>query len=131
MTAEEKKFCDEVFRLTNEVRAEYGLPAFKQLDSLTGLAVARAWENTVSYGHTRPDGSSCFTIFGENGMRYHKVAENVAAGQKTPSAVVNAWMNSEGHRKNILNSDYEYLGVGFYRENKGYGYFWTQLFYTP
>lgn len=99
------------------------------MDKLSELAVARAWENTVKYGHKRPDGKSCFTILGENGLKYSAVAENVAMGQYTPADVVNAWMNSDGHRGNILNPDYEYMGVGFYYENNSR--FWTQIFYTP
>ncbi|MCH5196890.1 MAG: transporter, partial [Oscillospiraceae bacterium] len=53
------------------------------------------------------------------------------AGQRTPSAVVDAWMNSAGHRNNILNPDLEYLGVGYYSVSAGYGSYWAQLFYTP
>lgn len=101
------------------------------MDKLTELANVRAWENTVSYGHTRPDGSSCFTIFKENGLSYRAVGENLAVQYKTPEQAVKAWMNSPGHRENILSEKYEYMGVGFYSVSTGYGTYYSQLFYTP
>ena len=129
MNAEESAFCEEVFELTNQERAKRGLEPLKKMDKLSALAVARAWENTVKYGHKRPDGSSCFTILDENGMKYRVVAENVAMGQHTPIDAVASWMNSSGHRENILNPDLEYLGVGYYYENGSRC--WAQIFYTP
>lgn len=128
-TASEAEFCEEVFELTNQQRMKYGLEPFKKMDKLSEMAAARAWENTVVFSHTRPDGRDSFTIFDENGVKYSAVAENIAAGYYTPEDVVDGWMNSSGHRANILNPAYEYLGVGFYYENGGR--FWTQIFYTP
>ncbi len=128
-TANEAAFCEEVFELTNQQRAKYGLQPFKKTDKLSALAVQRAWENTVVYGHNRPDGSSCFTILTQNGIKFRTVAENVAYSQSSPAEVVNAWMNSSGHRANILNPDLEYLGVGYYSENGKR--MWAQLFYSP
>ncbi len=133
MTATEKAYCNEVFNLINNIRRENGLPEFKTLDKLDEVAALRAWENTVQYGHTRPDGRSCFTALDEGGLNYRHCAENVAAGYKTPADVVNGWMNSDGHRKNILNPDLEYLGVGCYLEkgDRGFSSYWAQMFYTP
>ena len=128
-TADEAAFCDEVFRLTNQQRANYGLEPLKKMDKLSALAVQRAWENTVTYGHTRPNGTSCFTILKENGLNYLSCAENVAMGQLSPSEVVNGWMNSTGHRENILDPDLEYMGAGYYYENGRRC--WSQLFFTP
>lgn len=128
-TADEAAFCDEVFRLTNQQRANYGLEPLKKMDKLSALAVQRAWENTVKYGHTRPNGTSCFTILKENGLNYLSCAENVAMGQLSPSEVVNGWMNSTGHRENILDPDLEYMGAGYYYENGRRC--WSQLFFTP
>ena len=90
-------FEAEVIRLVNEERAEYGLPALTTTDALTAAAAKRAEEISGDYGHDRPDGSSCFTVLPEFGIRYETAGENIAAGQKTPAQVVRAWMNSEGH----------------------------------
>ena len=133
MTAAEKAYCNEVFSLINDIRKQYGLPEFKTLEKLDEVAALRAWENTVKYGHDRPDGRRCFTALEESGLNYRKCAENVAAGYKTPADVVNGWMNSDGHRKNILDPNLEYLGVGCYLEkgDGGYSSYWSQMFYTP
>ena len=106
-------FEAEVIRLVNEERAEYGLPALTTTDALTAAAAKRAEEISGDYGHDRPDGSSCFTVLPEFGIRYETAGENIAAGQKTPAQVVRAWMNSEGHRNNILNPDFTQIGVGY------------------
>ena len=76
----------------------------------------------------RPDGSSCFTVLPEFGIRYETAGENIAAGQKTPAQVVRAWMNSEGHRNNILNPDFTQIGVGYTYTGRGYRHFWAQTF---
>ncbi len=124
------EFSDEVFRLTNIERVNNGLPEFKRMPLLDEVANLRAWEIITYFDHVRPDGSKCFTAFEEAGIEYSYAAENIAAGQRTPEEVVNAWMNSPGHRANILNPDLEYLGVGFYYDNSGtgYHYYWSQNF---
>jgi len=76
----------------------------------------------VVFDHTRPNGTSCFTALQEQGLDYHYAGENIAKGYSTPYAVVDAWMHSEGHRKNILNPDYTSLVVGI-KENG-----WVQMF---
>ncbi len=128
----EIEYADEVFRLVNEERAREGLPEFKKMDKLTESATIRAWETLVEYGHDRPDGQSFYTALKEQGINYQACGENIAAGQKTPQQVVDAWMNSPGHRANILSDKYEYLGVGFYYDYDGtggsYRYFWAQNF---
>ena len=78
------------------------------------------------FSHTRPNGSSCFTVLGEYGVSYRSAGENIASGQTTPAEVVNAWMNSEGHRANILGESFTSLGVGVYKN--GSSYTWVQLF---
>ena len=72
------------------------------------------------------DGSSCFTVLPEFGIRYETAGENIAAGQRTPAQVVRAWMHSEGHRNNILNPDFTQIGVGYTHTNRGYRHFWAQ-----
>ena len=121
-------FEAEVIRLVNEERAEYGLPALTTTDALTAAAAKRAEEISGDYGHDRPDGSSCFTVLPEFGIRYETAGENIAAGQKTPAQVVRAWMNSEGHRNNILNPDFTQIGVGYTYTGRGYRHFWAQTF---
>lgn len=76
--------------------------------------------------HTRPDGSSFSTALQQQGVSYRGCGENIAWGQRTPEQVMNGWMNSEGHRANILNKNYKNIGVGFYQENDVN--YWVQLF---
>lgn len=129
-------FAEQVFVLVNQIRKEYGLPAFKQLSGLTDAAQKRAQEISASYGHTRPNGSGNVTVMAEYGLNYSFAGENIAAGQMTPQEVVNAWMGSTlGHREAILNSNYQYMGVGYVclqsNDQQGYRYYWTQEFFTP
>ncbi len=120
-----EKMKNEVLELTNKERQKHGLKPFTKCTEYEYYADIRAQEIGVVMGHERPDGSSCFS--GISG--YMMVAENVAGGQKTPSEVVRAWMNSEGHRENILDPDLEQLAVGISRSSHGLD--WVQIFYTP
>ena len=129
-------FAEQVFVLVNQIREEYGLPAFKQLSGLTAAAQKRAQEISAYYGHTRPGGSGNVTVMAEYGLNYSFAGENIAAGQMTPQEVVNAWMGSTlGHREAILNGNYQYMGVGYVclqgSDPQGYRYYWTQEFFTP
>lgn len=127
-TQAEIDFADKVFDLTNAEREKAGLPKLKKMQEISEMANTRAWELTLSPTHKRPDGSSSSSVL--NGMPYSAVGENLAAGQATPEDVMNAWMNSEGHRANILSSDYEYLGIGYYNVNgTDYTNYWIQIFY--
>jgi uncharacterized protein YkwD len=94
------------------------------------MADLRAQESAVSFSHTRPNNTRCFTIFGENNLKYRAAGENLAYGFRTPEAVVKAWMASEGHRRNILDPDFKYIGIGYYVNENGRIYC-SQLFYTP
>jgi uncharacterized protein YkwD len=87
----------------------------------------RAEELIQSFSHTRPDGTSCFTAFDEFGVDYRAAGENIAAGQKTPEDVVNSWMNSSGHRANILSENFTAIGVGVAEDVNGTLY-WVQMF---
>ncbi len=91
-------------------------------------AALRAQEITINLSHQRPDGSNCFTVLDECGILYYSAGENIAAGQQTPQEVVTAWMNSPGHRDNILNPSFISLGVGIFYKEGGYGYHWVQEF---
>ncbi len=76
------------------------------------------------FSHTSPVYGSPFQMMKSFGISYRSAGENIARGQTTPKAVVNAWMNSQGHRANILNSSYTHIGVGYVAE----GHYWTQMF---
>ncbi|MBP5702784.1 MAG: hypothetical protein J6W85_10100 [Lachnospiraceae bacterium] len=116
----------QVLNLVNAERAKYGLaPLSWDPVNLGPGAALRAQEISVYFSHTRPDGTSCFTAITNPGM----VGENIAAGQRSPQEVMNTWMNSSGHRANILQSRYTRLGVGyFYDPSSRYKYYWVQMF---
>ena len=116
----------EVVRLVNAERAKYGLAALTQDDGAQNVAHVRAKEIVQSFSHTRSDGRSCFTAASDLGVTYRSAGENIAYGYATPAQVVNGWMNSEGHRKNILSASYTKIGVGSYSAN-GVMY-WSQFF---
>lgn len=104
----------EVLRLVNEERAKEGLEPYEFGYSGYVCAKLRAQELLVLFDHTRPDGTLCFTVFDELGVNepFSSMGENIAMGHTSPEDVVDAWMNSPGHRANILNPDFEQLAVG-------------------
>ena len=120
------KYADEVLTLVNQARANEGLSAVTNDSNLTKAANKRSTELVTSFSHDRPDKTSCFSVYNEYNVNYGYKGENIAKGQSTPKEVMNSWMNSEGHRKNILNENFSKLGVGVY-EKDGTIY-WTQLF---
>lgn len=120
------QYAQQVAKLVNEKRAANGLSPLKLSDELCNAANVRAKEIQTTFSHTRPNGTSCFTAVKEQGISYTYAAENIAYGQKTPQAVMNSWMNSSGHRANILSSKAEYIGVGVAYKNGTY--YWTQFF---
>ena len=119
-------YQQQVLELVNEHRAAYGLSALTMDSKVQAAANLRTNEIIKSFSHTRPDGRAFNTALTEVGATYKGAGENIAKGQKTPEEVVTAWMNSEGHRANILNSKYKYLGVGCIKSQNGYA--WTQIF---
>lgn len=124
-----KQFEQKVVQLTNQERAKYGL---KPLVSDWELArVARFKSDDMRdknyFSHTSPTYGSPFDMIKNFGITYRSAGENIAAGQKTPEEVVQAWMNSSGHRANILNKDFTHIGVG-YSKGGSYGVYWTQMF---
>ena len=129
-------FAEQVFQLVNQIRTEYGLPAFGKLDALTGAANKRAVEISGFYSHTRPNSQPSYSVMREYGLNYSFTGENIAAGQMTPQQVVNDWMGSTmGHREAILSPDYKYMGVGYSvlsgSDPQGFRYYWVQEFFTP
>ncbi|MBR1647531.1 MAG: hypothetical protein IJ685_12255 [Selenomonadaceae bacterium] len=116
----------DVFRLTNAQREDENLSLLTLNQDLTNGASIRVAEIEETFGHTRPDGTSCFTVLNES---YTSTGENIAAGQNSASSVVTAWMNSTGHRENILSGSFTKLGVGYAQDSlKQYGYYWVQMF---
>ena len=123
---ENADFVSQVATLVNKERAKVGLSPVTLDTTLSRAAQVRAKEIVNYFSHTRPNGSSFSSAISEQGISFRGSGENIAYGQRTPEAVMNAWMNSEGHRANILNANYTKIGVGYYQIN-GVNY-WTQLF---
>ncbi|MDD5945284.1 MAG: CAP domain-containing protein [Clostridia bacterium] len=122
----ESAYAAEVVRLVNAERAKEGLTALKTDAVVQSAAQVRAKETVTSFSHTRPNGTSCFTALKEAGVSYRGAGENIAYGQRTPAEVVNAWMNSPGHRANIMDTKFTTIGVGCYKS--GNTYYWSQFF---
>lgn len=118
-----QQLAGEVVTLVNQERARQGLPALGTLDTLTAAAQVRAPEVARSFSHTRPDGRSFSTVLSEAGVtNYYMAGENIASGQRTPEAVMNSWMNSSGHKANILNKEFTHIGVAYHNGA------WVQVF---
>lgn len=116
-----------VASLVNAARQDAGLSELELDADLCAATQARAQEIAQSFSHTRPDGSSCFTILEEFGISYRAAGENIAMGQRTPEEVMDGWMNSSGHRANILNGTFTSIGVGYYVDGAGAAH-WVQIF---
>lgn len=129
LTEEEKidALKHEVLDIVNVERAAEGLNPLKFDVDISACADVRAQEITSVFDHQRPDSTPWYTIFNEMNVPIISTAgENIAAGYPTPSSVMDGWMNSPGHRSNILNPDFKRLGVGIYVDNGRY--YWVQLF---
>lgn len=122
----------EVLRLTNVERAKAGCAALSWNAKLASAAQAHSTDmrDHNYFAHNSLDGRTPFDRIKAAGYTYHLAAENIAAGQPTAAAVVQAWMASSGHRANILNCGLKDLGVG-YAAGGSYGSYWTQDFGTP
>jgi uncharacterized protein YkwD len=127
-------FTDEVVRLTNVERAGNGCGALAIDATLTKVAQAHSEDMADHdyFSHDSQDGRSPFDRMSNAGYRYSTAAENIAAGQSTPASVVEGWMNSAGHRANILNCSLKEIGVGYAVNSAStYRTYWTQDFGTP
>lgn len=122
-----RSYAEQVVDLVNRERAKEGLAPLTIDTGLEQAALVRSREIQTNFSHTRPNGSSFATAVAEAGVTYRRTGENIAWGQKTPEAVVNAWMNSAGHRANIMNVNFSRIGVGYLTNASGTPY-WTQLF---
>ncbi len=117
----------QVLELVNQERAKAGLNALQMDERTAQAASVRAQEITRSFSHTRPDGSNFNTALQEAGVSYTAYGENIAYGQSSPQQVMNQWMNSAGHRANILNPNFTAMAVGHTKNASGTDY-WVQLF---
>ncbi len=119
-------FESEVIRLVNEIRLKNGLKELKVNWELSRVARYKSQDmhDKKYFSHTSPTYGSPFDMMKSFGISYRAAGENIAMGQRTPQQVVDAWMNSSGHRANILNASYTQIGVGFVAD----GYYWTQMF---
>lgn len=127
LSSTEQSYIAHVVELVNEERAKNGLSALTYDATLQRAAQVRAEEIVKNFSHTRPNGSNYSSVLKEFGIFARRSGENIAWGQKTPKEVVTAWMNSSGHRANILNADYTKIGVGCNISPSGTIY-WSQLF---
>ena len=123
---ESSSFESEVIRLVNAERTKHGLPNLKEDWQLSRVARYKSEDmrDNKYFSHTSPTYGSPFEMMKNFGISYKSAGENIAKGQKTPAAVVNAWMNSPGHRKNILSKGFTHIGVGYAAD----GNYWTQMF---
>ena len=134
----------QVLDLVNQQRQQQGCAALTRSEQLSAAANAHSQDMALHdlFSHTGSDGSSMVSRVEATGYSYSMLAENLAAGARTAEEVVAGWMNSPGHRANILNCDLHELGVGYYmqlddqsnvRLDNGqlggpYRYYWTQDF---
>ena len=112
----------EVLDMVNYERTSQGLNPLTMSAEWLEVAMLRSEELAVYYSHTRPDGTECSTAF----PFAYACGENIAAGQCSPAEVMYSWMNSTGHRKNILDANYSSIGIGVFLHNDTL--YWAQCF---
>lgn len=124
-----KTLEQQVVTLVNQQRARQGLPALKSNWELCRVARYKSQDmiNKQYFAHDSPTYGSPFRMMESFGIRFSAAGENIAYGQRTPQEVMNAWMNSPGHRNNILSSIYNQIGVGVAKASNG-TFYWTQQF---
>lgn len=119
----------EVVQLVNLERSKHGLAPLELDEKVTSIARKKSADmrDRGYFNHQSPTYGSPFDMLTQFGVTYRTAAENIAAGYSSPEAVVKGWMNSEGHRKNILNPSFTKIGIGHVKGGL-YGNYWTQLF---
>lgn len=126
---DESVYIDKVLELVNIERRKAGVAPLRFSNELLEASAIRADEITRYFNHTRPNGQPHSSLIKDG---KYTVGENIAAGDTAPEGVVNTWMNSPGHRANILNPDYTEIGVGYvYKEDSEYKHYWVQMFKRP
>lgn len=122
-------YAEEMLRLVNNEREKAGVTPLELDDTLTEAANIRAKEICEVFDHTRPNGENFRSLLDEMDVDSSYAGENIAGVMTKPESVMTLWMNSEGHKANILNPDFKYLGVGYlYDESSEYQYYWVQIF---
>ncbi|MCM0650484.1 SafA/ExsA family spore coat assembly protein [Clostridium swellfunianum] len=124
-----KALENEVIRLVNIERSKHGLAPLKANWELSRVARIKSQDmkNKGYFSHYSPTYGSPFDMMKKFGFSFYSAGENIAMGQRTPQEVMTAWMNSPGHRANILKADFKEIGVGLARDGSLY---WTQMFMT-
>lgn len=124
--------AEAVLKLVNAERSKAGLQPLTLSEKLTNIAYTKAKDMAEKnyFSHQSPTYGSPFDMLKQFGVSFSAAGENIAAGQRSAEEVMNSWMNSSGHKANILNKNYTQLGVGFYRGGS-YGTEWVQLFIKP
>lgn len=117
---------NEVYEITNNYRSLVGVPSLTLDSSLVEAASIRVKELSDSFSHTRPNGSSCFTVLSELGISYGTAGENIAAGYSSSQSVMEGWHSSSGHYQNIISSKFKKIGIGVNIVNNQY--YWVQIF---
>ena len=119
-------FEKEVVELVNGIRVQNGLQPLQQNWELSRVARYKSQDmrNNRYFAHNSPTYGTPFQMIRSFGLSYRTAGENIARGYTTPEAVVSGWMNSSGHRANILNASYKQIGVGYVAD----GRYWTQMF---
>ena len=121
----------EAVQLLNQLRQSKGLRplAWNPNSALQSAAQLRAQEIEQYFSHTRPDGSSCFTVLKQYGLIYGHCGENIAYGTYlSAEGATDLWINSPGHYKNMINPDFREVGLACYVS--GENVYWVQLFFT-
>lgn len=117
---------NEVYEITNNYRSLVGVSSLTLDSSLVEAASIRAKELSDSFSHTRPNGSSCFTVLSGLGISYGTAGENIAAGYSSSQSVMEGWRSSSGHYQNIISSKFKKIGIGVNIVNNQY--YWVQIF---
>lgn len=119
-------FENEVISLVNQIRKDNGLKPLTADWELSRVARFKSQDmhDKGYFSHNSPTYGTPFKMIRDFGLNFKTAGENIARGQRTPKAVVDAWMNSSGHRANILKSTYTKIGVGYISN----GHYWTQMF---
>lgn len=127
--ADIKNLENQVIKLVNQQRANKGLSPLTANWQLSRVARYKSQDmrDKVYFSHYSPTYGSPFDMMKNFGLSFYAAGENIAMGQSTPVQVMTSWMNSSGHRANILNPNYNEIGVGLAKGGTG-GYYWTQEF---
>jgi len=128
-TLSRTEYAAEVIRLVNAERGKRGLSSLKNSSVAEQAASIRAKEISGKFSHTRPNGKKFHTVITDMGYRSKYRGENLARGQASPQQVVDDWMDSTGHRENILDADFTHIGVAcYYIDDGSYYNYWVQIF---